>query len=142
MLFPRSYAWTRRQRLFIIGALVAGLAVFSAIVYSYERYYRGPDDSFFVGTWRGELDALGANETGYHFRKDHTYEEIWPSQGHDFVGPTGKWYAGGDFLYLRRRLDDASGPYDRLEIWHIDSMTPNEVRMHYDGLHGTFKRVE
>ncbi len=55
----------------------------------------------------------------------------------------GKWYAGGDFIYLRHRLDDASGPYDRLELWYIDSMTPNEVHMHDTyGLHGTFKRAK
>ena len=61
-------------------------------------------------------------------------EELW--------APAGKWYAGGDFVYLRHRMNDASAPYDQLEIWHIDSMTSNEVRMHYEGLHGTFKRAE
>jgi hypothetical protein len=134
MLFPKSHVWTPRQRWLIAGAVVAGLVGFSALVYSYERYYRGPDDSFFVGTWRGELDCMGENRVGYRFKPDHTFEGEWK--------PDGKWYAGGDFLYLRLRLDDASGPYDRLEMWHIDSMTPTELRMHYDGLHAALKRVE
>ncbi len=142
MLFPRSHAWTLRQRWFIAGAIVAGVVVFSAIVYSYERYYRGPDDSFFVGTWRGELECLGEYRTGYRFKSDHTYEARHMLGDEELWAPAGKWYAGGDFLYLRHRLDDASGPYDQLEIWHVDSMTPNEVRMHYDGLRGTFKRAE
>jgi hypothetical protein len=54
----------------------------------------------------------------------------------------GKWHAGGDFVYLRVRLDDASGPYDRLQMWHIDSMTSAELRMHYDGLHAALKRFQ
>jgi hypothetical protein len=142
MLFPESHAWTRRQRWLIAGAVIAGVVAFSALVYSYERYHRGPDYSFFIGTWRGELECLGEYRTGYRFKPDHTYEERHMLGDEEVWAPAGKWYAGGDFVYLRHRFEDASGPYDRLEPWHIDSMTPNEVRMHYEGLHGTFKRVE
>ena len=134
MLFPRSYAWTSRQRWLIAGAAVAGIVIFSALVYSYERYYRGPDDSFFVGTWRGEADSIGETRIGYRFKPDHTYEGEWEADG--------KWYAGGDFLYLRVSLDDGSDPYSFVQAWHIDSMTPNELRMHWEGLHAVLKRVE
>src|SRR5262250_1481237 len=103
MLFPRSRAWTLKQRWLIAGALVAAVAGFSALVYSYERYYRGPDERLFVGTWRGEADYFGENRIGYQFKPDHTYEGEWE--------PSGKWCAGGEFLYLRQRLEDAAGPY-------------------------------
>jgi hypothetical protein len=142
MLFPQSRAWTRRQRLLIAGAVIASLVAFAALVYSYERYYRGPDDSFFVGTWRGELGCLGENRVGYRFKPDHTYE------GRDMLGESeswyqaGKWFAGGDVLYLRARYDDASGSYDRLEMWHIDSMSTAELRMHFEDLPVVLKRAE
>jgi hypothetical protein len=142
MLLPHSHAWTRRQRWLIAGAIVAGLVAFSALVYTYERYYRGPDDSFFIGTWRGEFPSLGENRMGFCFKPDHTYEEVIPFGDTELVGPTGRWYAGGDFIYLRVPRDDASEPYDRLQIWHIDSMTPTEIRMQSDGLHAVLKRVE
>ena len=134
MLFPTSRAWTRRQRWLIVGAAVAALVTLSAVVYMYERRYRGPDDSFFVGTWRGEADYTGEQRIGYQFKADHTFEGEWE--------PSGKWFAGGDLLYLRQRLDDSSGPYDRLQIWHIDSMTPTELRLNDHGLHASLKRVQ
>jgi hypothetical protein len=142
MLFPRSYAWTPRQRWLIAAAVIAGVVAFSALIYSYERYYRGPDYSFFIGTWRGELECLSEYRTGYRFRPDHTYEERHMLDDEEVWAPAGKWYAGGDFVYLRHRLGDDSHPYDQLEPWHIDSMSLNEVRMHYEGLHGTFKRAK
>jgi hypothetical protein len=134
MLFPYSHTWTSKQRWLIAASVFTGLVALSALVYGYERYYRGPNDSFFVGTWRGEASYTGETRIGYHFKPNHTYEGEWE--------PSGKWYAGGDFLYLRERLDDSSGPYDRLEIWHIDSMTSNEVHMHCGSLHAVLKRVE
>jgi hypothetical protein len=142
MLFPHSHAWTPRQRWLIAAAVIAGVVAFSALVYSYERYYRGPDYTFFIGTWRGELECLGEYRTGYRFKPDHTYEERHMLGDEEFWAPAGKWYAGGDFVYLRHRLGDDSHPYDQLEPWHIDSMTLNEVRMHYEILHGTFKRAK
>jgi hypothetical protein len=142
MLFPRSHAWTPLQKRLIAGVVVAGVAAFSALVYSYERYYRGPVDSFFVGTWRGELGCLGENRVGYRFKPDHTYEDLTYIGDSESWAQAGKWYAGGDFIYLRARYDDASGPYDRLEMWHIDSMTSAELRMHYEDLPATLKRVQ
>src|SRR5438874_4365207 len=100
MLMPRAHTWTVRHRCLIVGAVVAAIGVFSALVYSYERYHRGPDDSFFVGTWRGEADYTGETRIGYHFKPDHTYEGEWE--------PSGQWYAGGEFLYLRQHFD---GPW-------------------------------
>jgi hypothetical protein len=142
MLSPRSHPWTALQKWLIAGAVVACLVGFSALVYSYERHHRGPDDTFFVGTWRGELGCLGENRTGYRFKPDHTYEEREMLEDSESWYPRGRWIAGGDFLYLRARFDDASGPYDRLEIWHIDSMTPAELRMHFEDLPVVLKRAQ
>jgi hypothetical protein len=138
MLFARSHAWTLGQRWLIAGAVVASLCVFSALVYSYERYHRGPDESFFVGTWRGDYLPKtlywGPARVGFHFRSDHTYEGE--------TAPSGRWYAAGDFLYLRLRLDDASGPYDRLETWHTDSMSGDELRMHSEVMGVALRRIK
>ena|SRR5437868_5448577 len=137
MLFPRSHTWTRIQRWLIAGAVLVGLMAFSALVYSYERHHRGPDESFFVGTWRGEYVPhslyLGPREASVHFSPDHTYEGLTAG---------GHWHAGGDFLYLRLRLDQGGDPYDTLETWHIDSMTAAELRMHFDSMHVVLRRVE
>src|SRR5438874_11233645 len=116
MLFPRSHAWTPLQKWIITGTVFAGLVVLSTLVYTYERYYRGPDDTFFVGTWRGKCTDLQINgPVGFRFKANHTYEDLMPVGDSEFVGPTGRWYAGGDFLYLRVPRDDGSVPYSRLQ---------------------------
>src|SRR2546423_6800912 len=111
MLQSSAHAWTRNQKWLILTSAAGMLVALISGIYAYERYYRGPDDSFFVGTWRGNADHTPETRIGYHFKADHTYEGEFE--------PSGKWWAGGEFLYLRLRLDDASGPYDKLEIWHI-----------------------
>ena len=136
MLFPYTRAWTRTQKALIVGAAVLAVASSAAVIYGYERYYRGPDDSIFVGTWRGTIDYNIDEIVGtYRFRRDHTFE-----RGSE---PAGKWQGGGEFLYLRERVDDASEPYDRLQIWRVDSITESELRMRStDGVRAHLKRVE
>jgi hypothetical protein len=142
MLLPDAYAWTRRQRWLIVACAVIALVGFSAVVYAYERYYCGPDYHFFIGTWRGELECLGEYRTGYRFNADHTYDErLIFGDEEDWI-PGGKWYAGGDFVYLRHRVESASGVSYDVDAWHIDSMIPNKVRMHHEMLYGTFERVQ
>ena len=137
MLLPQSHPWTLRQRWLIAGAVVAGLVALSALVYTYERYHRPPDDRFFVGTWSGDYVPttlyFGPAERSFHFRADHTFQG---SEG------TGKWYAGGDFLYLRLRVDSGGDPYDMLALWHIDSMAGDEVQISDASGHVTLKRGE
>ena len=48
--FPDHMLGPRTQRSLISEVVVAVLVVFSLLVHSYERYYRGPDDSLFIGT--------------------------------------------------------------------------------------------
>lgn len=135
MLFPYSHAWTPLQKWLIVASGIASISLLSTLVCHFERYYGLPDDSVFVGTWRGEADYMGENRIGFRFKPDHTYEGE--------SEPSGKWWAGGDFLYLRMRLDDASGPYDKLQIWHVDWRTQTDLRMHNDwGVHAILKRIE
>jgi hypothetical protein len=142
MLMPPSHAWTRPQRWLIVVCAVIALIGFSAAVYAYERYYRGPDYHFFIGTWRGALDGLGDVRTGYRFKADHTYEERDVFGDEEEWVPRGRWYAGGEFVYLRHRVESASGVTYDIDAWHIDSMSPNKVRMHHEMFYGTFERAQ
>ena len=129
------------QRCIIAGAIFAGLVACSALVYEYERYYRGPKDTVLVGTWRGHyVNTLGHNRTGYRFKPDHTYEELIPYEDAEVALHAGRWYAGGDFIYLRFPIDD--GSYTTLQAWHIDAMTAAELQIHYGPLTVALKRVE
>jgi hypothetical protein len=144
MLFPRSHAWRPLQKWLIAGAVVAGLAILLALVYSFERYHRGPDETALFGTWRGHYEnTLGEDRTGYRFKADHTYEERLPYGDSESWLQRGRWYAGGDFLYLRVSLDDGSDrPFSTLQAWHIDAMTPTELKIHYGWSHLVLKRTE
>ena len=134
MLLPRSHPWTALQKWLIVATGAAGIFLVSLVVYRFERYHGLPDDSVFVGTWRGEANYTGESRMEFRFRPDHTYDGEFE--------PRGKWWAGGDFLYLRFRLDGDSGPY-KLQIWHIDLMTQTDLRMHDDwGVHAVLKRVQ
>lgn len=142
MLMPRSHTWSARQRWLLVACALLALVSFSAVVYAYERYYRGPDYHFFIGTWRGERDGLGDVRTGYQFNADHTYEERFMLGDEEEWVPTGRWYAGGEFVYLRHRVESASGVHYDIDAWHIDSMSPNKVRMHHEMDYGTFERAQ
>ena len=142
MLMPDAHAWTPRQRWLIVACAMIGLVGFSAVVYAYERYYRGPDYRFFIGTWRGELECLGEYRTGYRFKADHTYDERVMFGDEEEWIPQGRWYAGGEFVYLRHRVETAYGVFHDVDAWHIDSMAPNRVRTHHEKLYGTFERVQ
>ena len=135
---PFTRSWTRLQKCLILTSALGVLFLSGVGIYSYERFHRGPSESFFVGAWRGQYDPhslyMGPANVSFRFHPDHTYE-AW-----DGFTPSGKWSAGGDFLYLRERFDDSSGPYDRLETWHIDSMSSDEVRMHYYTMYIAMKR--
>ena len=148
MLFPHSHAWTRAQKWLITAAGVFSLAALGALIYSYERYHRGPTEAAFVGTWEVTLEfshivmPSGA-PLYYEFRPDRTYRlfgmtpELAPNERD--VLETGTWYAGGDFIYLRLPWEQAS--YTALVPWHIDSMSPNEVQLHVGSTRAVFKRV-
>jgi hypothetical protein len=68
MIIARSHAWNPLQKRLIMTGVAVGLWCFSAGIYVYERYYRGPSDSVLVGTWEipgGDLSLC------YRFDPDH-----------------------------------------------------------------------
>ena len=148
MLFPRSHAWTSAQRWLITTVVVFSLAVFGALVYSYERYHRGPTDAAFFGIWEVTLEFSDilmppGNPLYYEFRVDHTYRLFGvvpqPAPNDRDIVESGTWYAGGDFIYLRLPWEQVS--YTALVPWHIDAMSPNEVELHLGRTRAVFKRV-
>src|SRR5687768_15617019 len=99
MLFPFTRVWTRRQKGLIVSCVVFGFASFGALIYSYERYYRGPGPETLYGTWKGSVDWHGS-DAYLQFDADHTFS-VWDrawfkdqSEKPEFV-TKGRWYAGG-----------------------------------------------
>ena len=125
MVFPRSHAWTLRQKRFIITAILWGVVLFAVGVYSYERYYRGPDDSIMFGTWRNPI-TLADEPSYYVFRPNHTFSLFYTSlDGTAVPEVAGRWFAGGKNVYLRYDEPDHSWPL----ILHIVDVSPNEIQV-------------
>ncbi len=127
MLFPRSHAWSRPQRWLIIGSAVAALAAAGALVYGYERYYRGPSDAAFFGVWETTLEDLTLY---YEFKSDHTFfvfNSLVMDEESFLV--RGRWYAGGPNMYLRH--DDEHWEGGRPEIWHLVDIQPDVFRIRF-----------
>jgi hypothetical protein len=123
MLFPRSHAWTARQKALIVLAVLFGLIVFAGLVYSYERYYRGMREAALVGTWtRGGPRSGGLY---YQFRRDGTLVVL--DEDRQPTDIKGKWYAGGPNIYLRFPSEVLR---DRqLVVWHIVNISPDQFRV-------------
>ncbi|MGI9087113.1 MAG: hypothetical protein ACR2HH_05130 [Chthoniobacterales bacterium] len=131
MLIPRTFAFTTTQRLLIIGAIVSALVSLGALVYSYERYHRGPSDSVFFGTW--ETPSYGGDESPmyFQFKSDQTFLlGSEPSVDEESAFATGRWYAGGPNIYVRFSAD-LMGP-TRPEVWHIEDIAPDVFRIRFD----------
>jgi hypothetical protein len=109
------------QRWLITGAIVFGLLALCAVIYTYERHYRGLREAALVGTWvRDPFSGLY-----YEWRRDGTIVVI-DSDG----TPThikGKWYAGGSNIYVRFPPDILDGR--QLVIWHIVEISPDEIQV-------------
>lgn len=125
MQFPLSRAWTRKQRLLILAAVVFAVCSFGALIYTYERYYRGLREADLAGTWT-RVDP-GSGGGYYDFRRDGTMVML-----DDEGQPTdikGKWYAGGDNIYMRPPPDDFFER--RLMVWHIVDISRDEFRVRF-----------
>jgi hypothetical protein len=140
MLLPNLHAWTQRQRWFIAVAVALAVASVIMLICVYERHYRGPDDSVLVGTWE-DRDIDERIVFYYQLKPDHTFA-IFASDGNSEPISRGKWYAGGRQVYLRFHVEE---PWDReLEIWHIDDISPDQIRIRIarQGFTHTYKRVD
>jgi hypothetical protein len=145
MLLPRSYAWTPLQKWLIVTAAVLVVAAAAASIYYYERHYRGPSDTVFVGTWQEFDESLPDGGWYYTFNSDHSYDSFLmvPRPGdwvEHYTLDAGKWYAGGDFLYLRLRPEDAS--FTSLLPYRIDAVSPAEIRLHWGPQSQVLKRID
>jgi hypothetical protein len=126
MLFLLAHSWTRRQRWLIVAALALAVGAFSAVVYSYERYHRGPNESVLFGTW--QCTDVCYYPLYFRFHADHNFE-VLDNEDPSVVLRRGRWYAGGDFIYLRaiyEKFED--DPRREILIWRIEDITPTELR--------------
>src|SRR6266513_835505 len=123
MLFPRSHAWTSRQKTLIMLAVLLGLIGFGGRGYSYKRYYRGLREADLAGTWTRVDPGTGGGY--YDFRRDGTIVML-----DDDGQPTefkGKWYAGGTNIYVRFPPNDFLER--QLAVWHIVDISRDEFRV-------------
>jgi hypothetical protein len=76
----------------------------AALIYCYERYYRGPGEEVLYGTWQGEgcIDCT-QDLTLY---PDHTFISSGESLGQYTIYDTGTWYVDFNTIFLRRRNAD------------------------------------
>ena len=142
MLLPDSHAWTPFQKWLILSAAFAALALCGVGIYRCERYYRGPTEAIFFGTWEIRDPIFPDTSLYYEFKPDHTYHlfSLSPQQPNDRSNvETGRWYAGGEFIYVRIPYENAS--YTGLTPWHIDSTSSTEVQVHAGRGHVVFRRV-
>jgi hypothetical protein len=127
MPFPRAHAWTRLQKGLIVGASIALIALCAGGVYIYERFYRGPTEAVFFGTWviEGCYDCTSL----ITFQPNHDvikFEDYW-EQNH--LQYRGRWYAGGRQLIIHRH-DSTDSP---LIVMQIQEITPQSIRVCWDG---------
>jgi hypothetical protein len=139
MLFARTHAWTTIQRWLIVALAVSALFVFSALVYIYERYYRGPGEEVLYGTW--DVPDFPDEPVYIQFNPDQTFSICGLYEGKLNACTTGRWHAGGPNIYLR--FNDETMKGQRPWIAHIVEISQNEIRVRWwrDGAVATWKRV-
>src|SRR4051812_42573072 len=94
--------WTRKQKWLIVASVVVTALVLGSVIYTYERYYRGPGAEVLCGTW--EVRGLSWDGQMYlHLESDGSFFLAESSDGALYYDPRmrGRWYAGGTQIYLR-----------------------------------------
>jgi hypothetical protein len=135
---PRTHAWTRMQRCLLIASVATGLAAFALLIYGYERYYRGPGQEALVGVWECTAGCLSEH---FYLRFEPTHNvEAWSKEGEYKASYRGRWYAGGDFLYLRFIGEDIAQRHP-ITIWRIDDLTTTEMRLRSSDITHTMTRI-
>jgi hypothetical protein len=117
------------QRWLIAAGIVLLLVALGTLVYTYERFYRGPGESAFYGTW---LDPMfDSDDTQYwEFRSDHTFALVMVISGEKTSIVEGRWYAGGPNIYLR--FPEDWGP-SRPTVMHIVDISPEQFTVQFPG---------
>lgn len=123
MLFPFTRVWTRRQKGLIVGSAVLALALSAALIYGYERYYRGPGQEILYGTWHSSACIDCSFDLTLY--PDHTFISSGESLGRYWVNDTGTWYADFNSIFLRRRDADERA----LVIMKLSDVTDKELKI-------------
>jgi hypothetical protein len=144
-MLTRTHAWSRGQKVLLIGASVLAIGAFVAFAYSYERSHRLPNESILFGTWQmtaphdsyilGLYDIVGLWDG---VRRSHWHDGCWvrynaAKQREGFSGIA--WYAGGSYIYMR--VEDERLP----QIWQIVDIGPEELRLRHAKQDYVFKRI-
>ena len=93
---------------------------------SYERYCRGPSDTVFLGTWHDTTPQMDS-VIYYRFKSDGTFDLIIDGMGSIDVVAIGKWYAGGQNIYMRVPALDGEMPKPYVWVWHIVDISPEKI---------------
>ncbi len=126
MLMPRTCSWTRKQRWLIVAFVLVALGTFATVVWTYERYHRGPTDAVFVGTW--EMQGLCMDCSFYlTFQTDHKVVSVDESTDTQ-PATTGRWYAGGEVLVIHYNTVERAGSW----VMRIVDIAPDAIRLRGD----------
>ena len=141
MLLPHAHAWTRTQKWALLIATALGIAALGTSVFVYERYYRGPGEDILYGDWEA-VDFLADDTIYFRFRPDQTFTAGGLFDGKFNPFSDGRWYAGGQNIYIRFSADDMRVP-TRVIVFHIVDIQANvvHVRLLRDGQVYTFRRA-
>lgn len=124
MLFPFTRSWTRQQKWLIVLVVLSGIGASGGLVYSYEHHFRGLREADLVGTW-ARVDP-GSGGGYYEFRADGTIV-LLDDDGQQPTDMKGKWYAGGNNIYVRFPPDVL--PDRRFVVWHIVDISRDQFRV-------------
>src|ERR1051326_7366049 len=140
-----THAWSRTQKMLLVGATVLAIGAFMAFAYSYQRSHRLPNESILFGTWQmtaphndyilGLHDIVGLWDG---VRRDHWHSGMWihddPAKQMEGYSEMG-WYAGGSFIYMRFVEDPMP------QIWQIMDVGPQELRLRHAKRDYVFRRI-
>ena len=121
-----AHNWPPKQKWLILISAGLGLVLLSALIYGYERHYRGPTDAVFLGTWHDTTQMMDST-TYYRFKPDSTFDLIIDGMGSMDVVAVGKWYAGGRNIYMRIPPLQDGTPRRVVYVWHIVDIAPNRI---------------
>ena len=118
------------QRWLIAAGVALVVVALGTLAYTYERYYRGPGESAFYGTW---LDPMfDSDDTQYwEFRSDQTFAMVMVISGEKTSIVEGRWYAGGPNIYLRFPAE-FTGP-SRPSVMRIVDISPEQFSVRFPG---------
>jgi hypothetical protein len=132
-MLTRTHFLSRRQKQFLLVGIALAVVAFGALIYGYERYYRGPSDTILVGTWQMTMPYGMDSATWVKLGPDHI--AIWFSDSiagyqEDFRS---RWFAAGPYIYMRYE--------GKRMIWQIIEILPNELKLRGAKQDHIFKRV-